>query len=258
MPGGTNGGGGGGGTNIVSSSNARFYTVFNVTPIAGQPIFGVAQNTSANQLNIFQNAFDPNDDFLFISSLTQPPHGSINYSVDGSTFQYTPSSAFYGVDSFSFSITNQHGGISTGAGTVFVAQTGDPRVTASDLILVLQTNVYSTTFNAITNSSSPSNTLFAVTAPRYGSITTNASGNITYARNPKYYGTDSFAYFVTDGNGGYASGNVQAQQVSTAGNGLPDQWQLDYGMDPTQDNSQADPDGDGVPNLAESCSELIH
>jgi hypothetical protein len=56
---------------------------------------------------------------------------------------------------------------------------------------------------------------------------------------------------VTDGNGGYASGTVQVQQVSTADNGLPDQWQLTYGMDPTQDNSLGDPDGDGLPNIAE-------
>ena len=35
------------------------------------------------------------------------------------------------------------------------------------------------------------------------------------------------------------------------GAGLPDQWQLAYGMDPTVDNSEDDPDGDGLPNLAE-------
>ena len=250
MPGGTNSGGGGG-TNIVNSSNARFYTVYNVTPSAGQPIFGVAQDSSANQLNIFQNAFDPNDDFLFVSSLTQPSHGSITYTADGSTFQYTPSSGFYGVDSFSFSIINQHQGSSSGLGKIFVTQTGDAGITVNDLTFILPTNVYLTTFNAITNSSSPSATLFAVTTPRYGSITTNTTGNITYTRNPSYYGNDSFAYVVTDGTGGYATGNVQVQQVSTAGNGLPDQWQLAYGMDPTQDNSQADPDGDGLPNIAE-------
>lgn len=44
---------------------------------------------------------------------------------------------------------------------------------------------------------------------------------------------------------------MQVQQVSTANNGLPDQWQLAYGMNPSQDNSLADPDGDGLPNVAE-------
>ncbi len=80
---------------------------------------------------------------------------------------------------------------------------------------------------------------------------TNGSGTVTYTRDANLFGTDSFSYAVTDGNGGYASGTVQLQQVSTADNGLPDQWQLAYGMDPTQDNSLGDPDGEGLPNVAE-------
>ena len=61
---GTNGGGGGGppppggGTNSGSggtdTSTARFYVVYNVTPITGQPIFTVSEGSSANQLNIFK------------------------------------------------------------------------------------------------------------------------------------------------------------------------------------------------------------
>ncbi len=93
--------------------------------------------------------------------------------------------------------------------------------------------------------------LFSVSTPQYGTITTNAAGSITYTRNANQFGTDSFSYFVTDGNGALASGIVQVQQVSTADNGMPDQWQLAYGMDPAQDNSLADPDGDGLPNIAE-------
>jgi hypothetical protein len=211
----------------------------------------VAENSSANQLNIFQGAFDPNDGFLYVARLTQPQKGSITYTHDGTTFQYTPNSGFYGIDSFPFTITNSYGGSASGVASVFVAETGDTGLTANNLVLVLPTNVYTTNFNAISNSSSPSSVLFAVSTPQYGTITTNAAGKVTYTRGAKLFGTDSFSYVVRDGNGAYASGTVQVQQVSTANNGLPDQWQLACGMDPTQDNSLADPDGDGLPNIAE-------
>jgi hypothetical protein len=225
--------------------------VYNVTPIAGKPIFTVSEDSSANQLNIFQNAFDPNDGFLYVASLTQPHNGSISYTANGTTFQYTPNSGFYGIDTFPFTITNSYGGSASGVASVFVTKAGDAGLTANNLILTLATNQYTTNFNAISNSSSPSSVLFAVSTPQYGTIITNAAGNITYTRDANLFGTDSFSYAVTDGNGGSASGTVQVQQVSTADNGLPDQWQLAYGMDPTQDNSLADPDGDGLPNAAE-------
>lgn len=181
--GGSGGGGeppppGGGGTNsgnTSGNSSSRFYSVYNVTPTAGQPIFVVAENSSGNQLNIFQNAFDPNNGYFFVKNLTQPHHGSITYTANGSTFQYTPNSGFYGIDSFPFTITNSYGGSSNGYASIFVTESTDSGLSANNLILVLPTNNYAISFNAITNSSSSSNTLFAVSSPQYGTVTTNAS-----------------------------------------------------------------------------------
>jgi hypothetical protein len=201
---GTNGGGGGGppppggGTNSGSggsdTSTARFYVVYNVTPIAGEPVFTVSEGSSANQLNIFQNAFDPNDGFLYVASLTQPHNGLISYTANGTTFQYTPHSGFYGIDTFPFTITNSYGGSASGVASVFVTETGDAGLTANNLILTLATNQYTTNFNAISNSSSPSSVLFSVSMPQYGTVTTNAAGNITYTRDASQFGNDSFSY----------------------------------------------------------------
>lgn len=249
MPGGTNGSGGGG-TNAPLST-AGFYTVYNVSPVAVPAFFSVAQDSSANQLGIFQYDTDPNNDYFYISTVASAAHGTTSYSLDASTFQYTPAAGFYGVDSFTYSITNLHHGTATATVTVFVNQTGNSQPSANDVTLVLQTNVYSAAFNAITNSSSSTNTLYSVTAPRYGSVSTNGSGTITYSRNPSLFGSDHFTYYVTDGKGGYAMGNVFVQQADTVGAGMPDQWQIAYGLDPSVDNSTGDPDGDGLPNLAE-------
>ncbi len=232
-------------------ATAGFYTVYNVSPVAVPAVFSVPQDSSANQLGIFQYDTDPNNDYFYLSAVSTAAHGTMSYSLDASTFQYTPTAGFYGVDSFTYSITNLHHGTATATVTVFVNQTGNPQPSANDVTLTLPTNVYSIAFNAITNSSSSANTLYFVTAPRYGTVSTNGSGNITYSRNPSLFGSDQFTYCVTDGKGGSAMGNVLVQQVDTVGAGMPDQWQLAYGLDPTVDNSMGDPDGDGLPNLAE-------
>jgi hypothetical protein len=241
-------------TNILQSQPTHFYRLFDVTPIARDDFFAIDQDSSDNQLDIFQNDSDPNDDLFFISNLVPASHGGISYTLDATTFQYTPDSGFYGVDSFTYTITSYHGESATATATVFVNKSGNSSPSVNDTIITLQTNVYSATFNALTNSSDPdgdTNVLYSVGSPSLGSVSNDSSGNITYTRNPSAFGNDAFTYIVTDGNGGYAVGNVKILQQDTTGTGLPDQWNLNYGFDPTADNSTADPDGDGLPNLAE-------
>ena len=242
-------------TNILRAQPVDFYRLFDVTPVARNDFFAVDQDSSGNQLDIFQNDSSPNDDLFYISNLVPALHGSISYSLDASTFQYTPNSGFYGVDSFAYSITSNYGDSSSNAiVTVFVNQSGNQPPSAPDIIITLQTNVYTATFNALTNATDPdgdTNILFAVNPPNLGSVSNDANGNITYTRNPNLFGSDAFTYIVTDGKGGYAAGNVKISQQDTTGTGLPDQWDLRYGFDPTIDNTMADPDSDGLPNLAE-------
>jgi hypothetical protein len=242
-------------TNIAKTQATGFYRLFEVTPVANADFYSVDQDSSANQLDIFQNDSSPNDDLIYISNLVPAHHGGISYSLDASTFQYTPDSGFYGADSFGYSITSNHGDVSSNATvTVFVNQTGNQPPSANDLVITLQTNIYTAAFNALTNSSDPDGdtvTLFFVTSPSLGCVSNDASGNITYTRNSNLFGSDAFTYIVTDGNGGSAVGNVKILQVDTTGTGLPDQWNMCYGFDPTIDNTMADPDNDGLPNLAE-------
>lgn len=181
-----------------------------------------------------------------------PQHGSVTNSSDGSTILYTPASGFYGTDSFTYNITSGYGDISSNATvTVFVNESGNTPPTVNNLIFTLQTNVYSVTFNALTNTTGNTPVLYAVNEPSMGSVSNDANGNITYTRNPNLFGDDAFTYILTDANGGYAAVNVRIEQQDTSGDGLPDQWDLQYGFDPTVDNSMGDPDNDGLPNFAE-------
>ena len=246
-------------TNIIRTQPTIFYRLFDVTPVAKPDFFAVDQDSSANQLDILENDICPNDDAIIITNLIAAQHGGISYTPDASTFQYTPDSGFYGVDTFAYSITSKHGEISSNAVvTVFVNQSGNNPPSMPDIIITLQTNVHAATFNALTNATDPDSdtmTLFAVNAPSLGSVSNDASGNITYTRNLGLFGGDVFTYIVTDGKGGYGLGKVKISQVDSDGDGMPDEWEMANGLDPFNDDSMADPDNDGLPNLAEYVLE---
>lgn len=238
----------------ASGNNMGFYRVINVTPTARNDIFGVEQYSSANQLDILKNDSDPNDDRFLISALGPAGHGDIQYTPDASTFQYTPAQDFWGIDSFTYTITNLHGSSATATATVFVNQSGNQQPSAADVLITLDTNVYTAAFNALTNALDPDADtliLFAVSTPLLGNISTNAAGDVTYTRNPAFFGRDTFTYLVTDGKGGYAVGNAVISQVDSDGDGMPDEWEMRNGLDPMSDDSAADLDNDGLPNLAE-------
>jgi hypothetical protein len=242
-------------TNIVKNQATGFYRLFDVTPVANADFYSVDQDSSANQFDILQNDTVPNDDRIIITNLISAQHGSISYTPDASTFEYTPDSGFYGVDIFAYSITSKHGEISSNATvTVFVNQSGNNPPSVPNIIVTLQTNVHTFTFNAFTNATDAdgdTNILYAVNQPSLGSVSNDASGNITYTRNPSLFGSDSFTYVITDGNGGYGVGNVKILQMDLEGDGIPDEWEMANGLDPFNDDSMADPDNDCLPNIGE-------
>ena len=91
--------------------------VINVTPVNDNP---VATNDSAtmNQdtsvtINALANDTDVDGDKLKVVSTTIPPHGSVTIATDGSTITYKPASGFYGIDSFTYTISDGNGGTST-------------------------------------------------------------------------------------------------------------------------------------------------
>ena len=244
---------------------SSFFRIVDVSPVAEPDYFMVQQNSLYNHLDILKNDHAPNDESFLITGYSNPIYGTINYenfyqeegfwvSVPFSLF-YTPNTNYYGVESFLYLIENKYGGEGIGETTVFVNKTGNnPPQQLAPTLLILQTNSFSATFNVLTNVTDPDNdtiSLFALTTPKYGTAT-HSGGNITYERNPQYYGDDRFEYVVTDGKGGMLKSWITVKQImSTNDPKIPQQWLLDYGMNLSVTNSLSDPDGDGVNNLAE-------
>jgi len=238
-----------------------------LAPMAVPDVFQVQEVLSAdagadNTLNVLANDNDPQQKGLTIVSTTLAKNGSVNLAEDG-TLHYVPNAGFYGIDAFSYTIEDGLGVEATATVTVFVNQianniaNNNPSAVdqAATLGYDATKNNYAltTTVNLLANDSDPDNdalTVYSITQPTMGTAVINADGTIAYTRDPSKFGSDSFTYTITDGNGGYATANVTVDQVDTDGISIPDAWQqynFGYvGIDPNDD-----PDGDGLPNLAE-------
>jgi VCBS repeat-containing protein len=86
------------------------------TTIEDQPITIAAPGVLGNDT-------DPDGDSLTVVSNTQPSNGTVTQNADGS-FTYMPNPDFCGVDSFTYTISDGHGGTDTATVTLEVACQG--------------------------------------------------------------------------------------------------------------------------------------
>lgn len=106
-------------TSITMNGNKSVTATFileNTLPVAENDSATVQENSTNNQLDVLANDSDPDGDNLTIISVTQPAFGVS--SQDGSYAYYTPNTAYNGPDSFTYTISDEHGG--TASANVFI------------------------------------------------------------------------------------------------------------------------------------------
>ncbi len=91
-------------------------------PVAGNVNASTYENQAAT-INVLASDSDPNGYALSLSSFTQGKDGGVAKGASG-TLVYTPKTGFLGADSFTYTITNGHGGKATGRVTVNVQSAG--------------------------------------------------------------------------------------------------------------------------------------
>lgn len=173
-------------------------------PVATDDTASLPQNTS-QQVAVLSNDTTPVG-AVSLQSIGQPAHGK---AVKGSNGEvtYTPDNGFVGTDSFSYTATNEYGGVDTATVTVTVK---DVPPTLAPVHLGTDENT-PVSFNAPGRASTPKgNTvrLKAVGTPRHGTATKGPNGKVTYTPDHNYVGKDSFSYTVADNHGGTATARV--------------------------------------------------
>ncbi len=208
----------------ANQSNAGTVTVTvvvagNTPPVATDDTLTTAEDV-AGIVNVLANDTDADSDALTVVSNTTPLRGTVVNNGDG-TFTYTPGANLNGADSFTYTISDGQGGNDTATVNVTVTPVNDNPV-ASDDTVVTQLDT-ALDINVLANDAdadlSDTPTIQSFTQGVNGAVVDNGDGSLKYTPNGGFAGSDSFAYTITDGNGGTSTATVNITVISVAFSG---------------------------------------
>ncbi len=150
---------------------------------------------------------DADKDILSYTKASDPSNGTVTVNADG-TWTYTPNTNYVGSDSFTVTVTDEHG--DTTVSTVNVTVNAEPNTSPT-----VGNNSVTTEYNVpvggtVVGTDADGDTLSYTkgSEPENGTVTVNADGTWTYTPNAGYSGSDSFTVTVSDGRGGIAVSTV--------------------------------------------------
>ena len=179
------------------------------TPPVAKNDNATTQQGVAVVIAVLANDSNPDGDTLTVVSVSSPAHGTATINADG-TVTYLPQSAFFGSDTFTYTIDDGHG--HTAVGSVSIVVNAPPAATP-DSYQVQENNTLgvSAASGVLGNDSDPDGDLLSASvsaSPAHGTLTLNADGSFSYTPTAGYYGQDTFSYTASDGHGGSAIGQV--------------------------------------------------
>ena len=152
-------------------------------------------------LGVLANDTDPDGHSLTITSASpSAAHGTVSCTATECT--YTPDANYFGPDSFTYSISDGHGGIDTATVSITVNPQNDPPSAADDSLTTAQDTPGSV--NVLANDTDvdgPALTIAGNTHGAHGTVSC-AAASCTYTPAPGYSGSDSFTSDISDGGGG--------------------------------------------------------
>jgi len=163
--------------------------------------------------------------FSIVSGPTSGQLGSVGTATCSSgvctaDVDYTPGNNFFGSDSFTFKASNGTNFSNTSTVTITVNNVEDAPDAVDDSSTIAEDSG-ANVINVLTNDTDVDNdnlTVTAVTQGSHGSVTNNNGTSVSYTPNGNFFGTDSFTYTISDGNGGTdtATVNVTVTNVNDA------------------------------------------
>ena len=128
----------------------------NTLPVASSATVNLLEDTPVSG-SLATTSSDVDGDALTFAAITQPAHGSLTLNPLTGAYTYTPAANFNGSDSFSYSITDADGAVSTAMITFTVAPVYDAPITAAPITAITANDHSSVSVNVTGNFSSPDN-----------------------------------------------------------------------------------------------------
>ena len=200
-------------TYTISDGNGGTATAtvsITVNPVNDAPV-AVDDNATVNEdatvlIDIVANDTDKEGDTVTPTGFTNPSNGTV--SQEGDSYRYTPNADFFGSDSFTYTISDGNGGTATATVSITVNPVNDAPVAVDDNATV---NEDATVLIDIvandTDKEGDTVTPTGFTNPSNGTVSQEGD-SYRYTPNADFFGSDSFTYTISDGNGGTATATV--------------------------------------------------
>jgi len=147
-------------------------------------------------VDVVANDTDVDGDARTLQSVGTAAHGSV--TIVGGQAQYSPNSNFHGTDTFTYVVSDGHGGTATGTVNITVNPVNDAPTANSQSVSTPGNTPVGITLTGNDLETPAANLTFVVTVnPAHGSLT-GTGANRTYTPASNYSGPDSFKFTVTD------------------------------------------------------------
>ncbi|WP_205699225.1 Ig-like domain-containing protein [Conexibacter sp. SYSU D00693] len=171
----------------------------NDAPSAGDTTATTAEDTPL-ELQLAGTDVD-GDDLTFDAG--DPEHGTL--ACDGADCTYTPAANFSGEDSFTFSVSDGHGGTDEATVSITVSPVNDAPVVQDTSITTDEDS--DVTFTPPASDADDGTLTLSATDAAHGTVTCGAT-TCTYAPDADFAGTDEFDVTATDDDGASDTGHV--------------------------------------------------
>ncbi|MES2961494.1 MAG: tandem-95 repeat protein [Pseudomonadota bacterium] len=173
-------------------------------------------------LDVLAYSSDVDGDTLSISSVTNGAHGQVLSFTDSDgkrKISYTPTTNYNGSDSFTYKISDGHGGIVTKTVSVNISAVND--VPTATLTSVTTNEDNATILDVLAFASDVDGDVLiisGVTAASHAAVSiinsSDGKQKISYIPQANYNGNDSFSYTISDGHGGEIVKTVTVNVIS--------------------------------------------
>jgi VCBS repeat-containing protein len=192
-----------------SATSTVTVMVNNRPPVALDDSATTSAGTPVN-IAVLANDSDPDSHSLTVASVSAPASGTAAIMADGQ-ITYTPPASDFAGSSFTYVVSDGHGGSATATVRVAVG------ATTSNALPIARDDIYTSeevgpaTIAVLANDSDPDGdtlSVSSVTQGTTGSVILNADGTVTYTPGSSFSRLDKFTVTIGDGHGGSATSHV--------------------------------------------------